>query len=302
MLKRLLILPAAAAVLAGAGAAAAGGASAEAGPRACTAQDLEGTRAPAMLRGHGLDTQDGPLVAGTRYRVVAVQELAIGDNARPVDGSVSISAPAGPALSAADEDGRPAYDFRPARAGKVTLVVSWQEEVGDYGSGDICQASQPFDLPVLEPTAPSLVGRFHRGSSAFGSSFTLGLKGKRPQDPAKVTVLLRARRGSLDAPAPRGPAFARYTFEPTGSGGFVGRGATRALRHTFYSDLHGGGVRIYPYPNIAFGRPLRFAFSLEVLQHGKRVGGMSSGAQCRRIQFRGHSAVKCKAVGLKQAP
>ena len=37
-------------------------------------------------------------------------------------------------------------------------------------------------------------------------------------------------------------------------------------------------MRIYPYPNIAFGRPIRFAFSLEVLQHGKRLGGMSSGA------------------------
>ena len=298
MLKRSLI------VLATGGVAAALGGTAGAGaaPRACTPQDLEGTRAPAMLRDHGLDTQDGPLVAGTRYRVVVVQELAIGDHARPVDGSITVDAPNGPALERTSEDERPAYDFTPAKAGKVTLVVNWEEEVGDSGSGDFCAASQSFDLKVLEPTKPALVGRFHPGPRTFESSFTLALRGKKPQDPAKVSVILRARRGTLKPPAARGPALARYTFKPTGSGQFQASGPTRQLRHTFYADIFEGAVRIYPYPNIAFGRPIQFAFSLEVLQHGKRLGGMSSGASCRRIQFHGHSAVKCKAVGLKQAP
>src|SRR3954464_13702459 len=119
MLTRLLVptaLFATAAALTGAG-------SARAAPRACTAQDLEGTRAPAMLRDHGLDTQDGPLVAGTKYRVVVIQELAIGDNPRPVDGSISVSAPNGPPLEQTTEDERPAYDFTPTQEGKVTLVV-----------------------------------------------------------------------------------------------------------------------------------------------------------------------------------
>jgi hypothetical protein len=298
MLKRSRI-----ALAAGAAAAALGTpAGAGAAPRACTPQDLEGTRAPAMLRDHGLDTQDGPLVAGTKYRVIVVQELAIGDHARPVDGSITVNAPSGPELTQTTADGRPAYDFTPAKAGKVTLVVNWEEEVGDSGSGDFCAASQSFDLKVLEPTKPTLVGRFNPGTRTFESSFTLGLRGKRPQDPGKVSVILRARRGTTKPPAARGPAFARYTFEPTGSGGFVAHGPTRQLRHTFFSDLSEGAVRIYPYPNIAFGRAIRFAFSLEVLQHGRRLGGMSSGATCRRIQFSGHSAVKCKAVGLKQRP
>jgi hypothetical protein len=270
--------------------------------RACTAEDLEGTRAPAMLRDHGLDTQEEPLVAGTRYRVVVVQELAIGDRSQPVDGSIAVSAPDGPALEQSTEDRRPVYDFAPPRAGTVRLVVSWEAEVGSPGSGDICSASQTFDLPVLEPTAPKIEGRFHPGPRTFESSFTLRLRGKRPQDPGKVRVIVRARRGTTKPPPPRGPALARFTFDPNGSGGFDVSGATREVRRTFYADHTGSTVSLYPYPNIPFGRTLRFAFSLEVTQNGKRLGGMRSGARCRRIQFRGHSAVKCRPVGLKQRP
>ena len=32
------------------------------------------------------------------------------------------------------------------------------------------------------------------------------------------------------------------------------------------------------------------------------VGGMRSGAACKRKQFSGHSAVRCRAVGLKHRP
>jgi hypothetical protein len=273
-----------------------------AAPRACTSDDLAGSRAPAMLRDHGLDTQDGPLVAGTKYRVVVVQELAIGDNAQPVDGSISVSAPNGPALDPTTEDDRPAYDFTPAKAGKVTLVVNWEDEVGSRGSGDICAASQSFDIPVLEPTKPTLTSAFHPGPRTFESSFTLRLKGKKPQDPAKVSVLVRARRGTTKPPAPRGSALAHFTYKPNGFGGFDIKGSGRQLRGTAYIDNVDGAVKIYPYGNAPIGRTTRFAFSIEVLQHGKRLGGMRSGAKCKRIQFTGHSAVKCKAVGLKQRP
>lgn len=296
MLKRAIFL------LALAFATALGVEPAGAAPRACTPDDLAGSRAPAMLSDHGLDTQDGPLIAGTKYRVVVVQELANGDNARPVDGSISVSAPNGPPLRQTTEDERPAYDFTPAKAGKVTLVVDWQEEVGDYGSGDICAASQSFDLPVVEPTVPSLTGRFNPGPRTFDSSFTMRLKGKEPQDPAKVSVVVRARRGTTKPPAASGPAFARFTFKPNGFGGFDISGSRRELKRTAYADEDASAVKIYPYPNIAFGRAVRFAFSIEVTQHGRRLGGMRSGATCRRIQFTGHSAVKCKAVGLKHRP
>jgi hypothetical protein len=296
MLKRGLLVVA----LASAAALAAGPAAAA--PRACTPDDLAGSRAPAMLRDQGLDTQDEALVAGTKYRVVVVQELAIGDNAQPVDGSISITAPSGPSLQQKTADDRPVYDFTPTKAGKVTLVVNWEDEVGSPGSGDICAASQSFDLPVVEPTVPTLDGRFHPGPRTFESSFTMRLKGKKPQDPAKVLVLLRARRGTTKPPSPNGSVFARFAFKPNGFGGFDASGRDRQLRRTFYATQEGAGVRIYPYGNIAFGRTLSFAFSIEVTQHGRRLGGMRSGATCHRIQFSGHSAVRCKPVGLKQSP
>jgi hypothetical protein len=255
-----------------------------------------------MLRDHGLDTQDGPLVAGTTYRVVVVQELAIGDNGRPVDGSIAVNAPNGPALAPTTDDGRPAFDFTPGGAGTVRLVVSWDEEVGDPGSGDVCSASQSFDIPVLAPTPPKIRGSFHRGGAAFGSSFLLKLTGKKPQDPGKVTVVLRARRGTTKPPAPRGGALGRFTFKPTGSGGFEGRSVTRQLKRTFYATTTGGGVKIYGYPNMPFGQTARFGFSFQVLQNGKTIGGMRSGATCRRVQFTGHSAIMCRAVRLAQRP
>jgi hypothetical protein len=276
--------------------------SAQAAERTCSAEDLEGARAPALLRDHGLDTQEDPLVVGTRYRVVVVQELAIGDNSQPVDGSIAVAAPNGPPLEASTEDRRPVYDFTPTGPGSVRLVVSWDQEVGSYGSGDVCAASQAFDLPVLAPTAPTLEGVFRRGPRTFESSFLLRLRGEEPQDPAKIDVILRARRGTTRPPAPRGRALATFGFRPTGSGGFETRADDRELRRTFYADTVPAGVRIYPYGNIAFGRTLRFAFSLEVVQGGRRIGGMSSGAKCRRIQFPGHSAVKCRAVGLARHP
>ncbi|HEX8122762.1 MAG TPA: hypothetical protein VF549_16020 [Solirubrobacteraceae bacterium] len=269
--------------------------------RPCTADDLQGSRAPAMLRDHGLDTQDGPLIAGTRYRVVVVQELATGDRGRAVDGSIAVSAPSGPALDQGNEDGRPVYDFTPTAAGTVRLVVSWEEEIGSPGSGDVCAASQSFDLPVPAPTAPKVKGRFSRGDDVFGSSFVLRLTGTKPQDRGKVSVVLRARRGATTPPPPSASPFATFTFTPNGNGGFTGRAVTRRLARTFQADTTGAGVRIFPYANIAFGRTLRFAFSIDVLQNGRRIGGMRSGASCRRVQLRQRSAVKCRAVGLKVA-
>src|SRR4051812_910364 len=128
-MARLLALTAlvAALVLAAAGTASAA--------RPCTASELEGSRAPAQLRDQGLDTQDEPLIAGDRYRIVVVRELAISDSgAQPVDSSIRVTTPNGPPLAPTTEDGRPAYDFTPAAAGKVRVTVSWDDETS-YGSG-----------------------------------------------------------------------------------------------------------------------------------------------------------------------
>ena len=271
--------------------------------RPCTADELSDTRTPADLGDLNIETTSkDPLVAGTRYRVVVVREYAIGNNARPIDSTIAVTAPNGPPLQAATENDRPAYDFTPTAAGTVRIVVSWDDEVGSYGSGETCSTSRQFDIQVLEPTLATAMGRFLPGPRTFGSSFFIALSGKYPQDPGNVTVILRGRRGTTRPPAPRGKAVGRYVFKPTGDGHFTTSAQDHRLPRTFDADTEGTRIYIYPYGNIPFGRPLLFAFSFEVVQNGKRIGGLSSGASCRRKQFRGHSAVKCRAVGLKQQP
>jgi hypothetical protein len=293
MFKRALLLSFAIAV------AAPGVASAA---RPCTADDLRGSRTPADLGSLNIETASkDPLIAGTRYQIVVVQEYAIGDHAQPVDGSVVVTAPNGPPLQATTTDGRPAFDFTPTAAGTVRIVVSWDEQVGTSGN-DVCSASQPFDLTVLEPTRPTFQGSFSSGPRTFDSFFRFRLFGRSPQDPGKVTLVLRARKGTTKPPAPRGRAIGRFVFTPTGDGHFMTSSLDRDLRGIFGTDIANDGFRIYTLPNQPFGRTVRFAFSVEVVQNGKRLGGMRSGAKCRRKQFSGHSAIKCRAVGLRQRP
>jgi hypothetical protein len=269
--------------------------------RPCTPDDLSGSRTPADLGSSNIETASkDPLIAGTHYRIVVVQEYAIGDHAQPVDGSVVVTAPDGPPLAATTEDGRPAYDFTPSTAGSVRIVVSWDERV--RSSGEVCSASQSFDLSVLEPTVPTFHGSFSSGPRTFDSSFRFRLFGKSPQDPGKVGVILRARRGTTRPPAPRGRALGRFSFTPTGDGHFMTKNTDLSLRGVFGTDIASDGFQIYMDPNMPFGRTIRFAFSVEVVQNGKRLGGMRSGAACRRKQFTGHSAIKCRAVGLRQRP
>jgi hypothetical protein len=295
MIKRVLLCALALLLLGAANASAA---------RPCTADELRGARTPADLGDLNIETASKePLIAGTSYRIVVVREYAIGDNGRgPVDSTIAVSAPNGPPLQPATADGRPAYDFTPTAAGTVEIVVSWDEEVGAYGSGETCSTSQTFDISVLQPTLAQTIGKFSPGPRTFGSSFTLRLTGKDPQAPDKVNVILRARRGTTHPPAAHGKVLATFVFKPTGGGHFTTTSRDRSLRRTFNTDTGASAVTIYPEVNIPFGRPLLFAFSFEVTQAGKRIGGLRAGAKCRRKQFRGHSAVKCRAVGLKQQP
>jgi hypothetical protein len=271
--------------------------------RPCTADELRGGRTPADLGDVNIETSSkDPLIAGTTYRIVVVREYAIGDNNRgPIDSTIAVSAPDGPPLQATTADGRPAYDFTPTTAGTVRIVVAWDEEVGSYGSGETCSTSQTFDIAVLQPTLAQTIGKFSPGPRTFGSSFTLRLTGREPQAPDRVNVILRARRGTTRPPAARGRALGTFVFKPI-DGHFTTTSRDRSLKNAFSADSGANSVTIYPEVNIPFGRTLLFAFSFEVTQAGKRIGGMRAGAKCRRKQFSGHSAVKCRAVGLKQRP
>jgi len=301
MLKRALAT--AAAVSAAAVGLSAGAAAPAAAARACTASDLDGVRTPAQLNNESFTSQDGPLVTGRQYRVVVVRELGIGTNAEPVDSSIAVTTPNGPPLQPTTENGRPAYDFTPTQAGSVHFVVSWDEQIGGPGSSDVCSTSAAYDVPVVAASIAKPRGSFSRGSSVFSSSFTLKLVAKPPLAPGKITVLLRARRGSTRPPAPRGHVFARFSFTPTNDGHYSSREVDRRFGRVFFAETSAGNsVQIVPWGNIPFHRTLRFAFSMEAIHDGKRIGGMRSGASCHRVQFRGHSNVKCKPVGLRQRP
>jgi hypothetical protein len=270
--------------------------------RACTASDLDGVRTPAQLNDESFTSQDEPLVTGRQYRVVVVRELGIGTNAEPIDSSIAVTTPNGPPLQPTTENGRPAYNFTPTQAGPVHFVVSWDEQIGGPGSSDTCSTSVAYDVPVIATSPAKPRGSFSRGSSVFSSSFTLKLLAKPPLAPGKVTVLVRTRLGSTRPPAPRGHVFARINFTPT-KYGFSSREVDRRFRNTLSVETSAGNsVQIIPSANISFHRKLKFAFSMEVLHDGKRIGGMRSGANCRRVQFPGHSNIKCRPVGLKQRP
>jgi hypothetical protein len=265
--------------------------------RPCTADELRDTRTPADLGSLNIESASkDPLVAGTGYRIVVVREYAIGDNVQPVDSTIAVTAPNGPALQPASEDGRPAYDFTPTAAGTVRIVVSWDDEVG-YGSGQFCSASRTFDIQVLAPTLPTFKGSFRKPNL-----FRFHLFGKEPQDPGDVTLILRGKRGTTRPPAPRGRALGRWVFKPEDGRFSEKRGGDHGLRRTFSADTIRAGIEIYPEVNIPFGKTLRYAFSVEVVQNGRRLGGMRAGAKCHRVQLTGHSVVRCRPVGLKQRP
>lgn len=272
---------------------------AQAPPPPCSADDLAGARIPAVIGDFGLDTLDEPLVTGARYRIVVVRERGIGDRSAPVEESIAISAPDGPPLRRGTADGRPFYDLVPPRRGTLRLVVSWVAERSDGGR---CSAVRTVELTVVDAARARPRGSFSRGRGRKSSAFTLRLRSGKPQDMARVEVILRARRGTTRPPAPRGRALARFRFEPTGDGSFTTSSRIRGLARAFFTDAIGGTLTIYPEPNIPFGRPTRFAFSLEVRQGGRRVGGMRAGASCRRIQHTSYSVVRCHPVGLRQRP
>jgi hypothetical protein len=77
-----------------------------------------------------------------------------------------------------------------------------------------------------------------------------------------------------------------------------------SLKLHFGAESTNGGasVQVDPDGNFPFGTQLRFGFSVELRQGGRRVGGMRSGVVCNRVQFGGHSEPRCSHPGFAARP
>jgi len=280
-------------------------AGAQAAPPPCTPAQLAGSRTPVVLEA-GSSSAPARLLVGRRYTAVVVQELAGGDFGSARDGSIRVAS-ADVQLTGTTSDGRPAYSFTSPPKGPVRFTVTWiQEEIGNPSNA--CSASATFLRHVQSLRRVKIAkGRVVRDPRT-ADVFLLNLTAPRPANPAAVTVLVRARRGSRP-PRPRGAATYKARLVPNRFGAF-GRTSERGLRRLRALKIRGGltsrgkgaGVGLYPDANIAFGRPLRFAFSMEVRQGGRRIGGYRAAASCRRLQKRGFSVVRCKVSRAAQRP
>jgi hypothetical protein len=288
--------------------------------------ELGDARVPAEADGESVGSVDRALVAGRKYRVERVIELALGrypesspyrqSNAK--EGSIVVTAPAGVTLRELPETSgfRGGYEFTAPRAQSLTLTVTWIQELqADSGSSaGECQATGTITLPIftLKLARVSLVryvrhrifsvarGQFAVSDDFFQLAVTPAAE---PRDPAPIYVVLRVRRGRARAPSATGPVFRRvrldrlHTINTAGmsvDSDFVD-GPNDTSRPALTVGL-GGSVRE--------GRTVRFGFSIEITQRGRRLGGMRSGAICRiRFSSRANRRFRaCTPVGFAKHP
>ena len=158
---------------------------------------------------------------------------------------------------------------------------------------------------------------FHRPSRQQGDSFALPIVASSLTDTRTVTVLLRFRRNTTTPPAARGAATTRFFMHPDASGDplRVSGIPSRAFHPYAFAGLGSyltGEIRPAPertaYVEISaladfpVGRRFAFAFSVEVRQAGRRIGGMRAGASCVRVQGRGSSITACRRLGFRPRP
>jgi uroporphyrinogen III methyltransferase/synthase len=212
-------------------------------------------------------------------------------------------------------DFRGGYQFTAPRAGSVTFTVTWiqqlQAQSGD--SAGECTATATITLPVfaLKQARVSLVRyvrhRVVRVTGGFAVSddlFQLAVTpAAEPIDPAPVYVVLRVRRGLARAPSATGRVFRRVRLNSLhtirGAGLSVDDLAVEGPNDTFRP-----GLTVGLDPFVQQGRTVRFGFSIEIVQGGRRLGGMRSGAICR-IAFSSRANRhyrKCAPIGFAKHP
>lgn len=281
--------------------AAAAPGSAQAPPRACSAADLAGTRTPAIVEEDAPDgVETATLRTGKAYRASVIPEYGIGDDVSVRDGSVVVTGPPGLALTPRlDEDsGRQVFAFTPAAVGPLRLQVSWVAELGPPGApDDACAATAAIDLTVAAPQLISTRAIFTKRHGGYPTKWTLrlvppplgGLSPRDARDPSPIKVLVRLRTGTTRPPKPQGRARYRISYRYVS-----GRDSLSPRRRNgpgylqrIYSNLDwdGRGVVLQSNANVP-RKGVRFAFSIEVRQAGRRIGGLRSGASCRSFRYR----------------
>jgi hypothetical protein len=294
--------------------------------RACGPGELGDARVPAEADGESVGRVDRALVAGRRYRVERVIELAIGrypdsspyrqSNAK--EGSIVVTAPPGVTLTELPETSgfRGGYEFTAPRARSLTLTVTWIQELQAQSgaSAGECQATGTITLPIftLQLARVSLVryvrhrifrvapGQFAVSDDFFQLAVTPAAE---PRDPAPIYVVLRVRRGRARAPSATGPVFRRVRLDRLRTINTAGMSVDNDF-------LEGPNDTSRPAVNVGLGafvrqgQTVRFGFSIEITQRGRRLGGMRSGAICRiRFSSRANRRFRaCTPIGFARRP
>jgi hypothetical protein len=148
------------------------------------------------------------------------------------------------------------------------------------------QESSTWVLPVVAPelTKPGVVTallRVRKGVSAPPSAAA----------PAVVTRMRVDQRGNWSSGRER--RFGAFTVDNEGY--FLGGPPVDPPPRTVY-------FQVFVFGNVPFGKIVRFGFSIELRHDGQVIGGMRSGAACRRVQLPGHSVMRCTAPGFARHP
>jgi hypothetical protein len=217
-----------------------------------------------------------------------------------VTGSVRVTGPAGLALTPMNKSFTDFYVFKAPAPGPLRFQATWQQEVSDRTSGAtvICSAAATLDVLVVAPKLVLTRARFYGGYR-----FEVRVLNQTPPDPRPVTALLRVRPGIATAPPATGRATKSITFNPLHMGiSSVVYDASLKLHFGAESTNGGASVQVDPDGNFPFGTQLRFGFSVELRQGGRRVGGMRSGVVCNRVQLATHSEARCSHPGFAARP
>jgi hypothetical protein len=188
-------------------------------------------------------------------------------------------------------------------AGAFPLSVSWTQDDGDT----LCRATGQVPVQVLAAT---------RSLTTFKKVLDIGVpwQGRFKQefhrarggDASPVRVLVRSSaRGTL-----RPPTSGRVLLDKTVS---MGANAShvpddvRIRRRTpvFQALLFdtGAGYELGLEARLPPSKPpfrLKFAFTVELFQSGRRISAISTGMSCRDVSSGGHKTRRCVTVGFRK--
>jgi hypothetical protein len=288
----------------------------------CTPDQMQGVQSPVTLDGERVGKIEKALVAGKRYVAETTIERAIGityppgspyRQSRAREGSIVVTGPPGVTLTPISDSssGRldPNHQFTASRASAFTLNSTWiQELTAQSGlSAGECTATASLTLPIFT-LKPAVVSRARyvrhkvRPFLATDDEFRVRVTpAADPKDPAPVYVVLRARGGTTRPPS----LSARPVLKRKLSAVFnLGSRSPLSIDTEGVGEVRNGSVEEVVVGLGAFvpqGRSVRFGFSVEIIQGGRRLGGMRSGAICRiAFSSRAHRHYRsCTPVGFK---